>query len=1062
MKSKIVKPKGNTQIVTPSCNCTTLLTASQQRDEARAALSMNQKQIANEELFDLFMEDSLVLPLHEAFEPQIRQMFHSEKCVLWIDQPEQQLLISPTFSLTAGYTTSIPGFICKTKNVIQVRDPSQAPGGFLSDPRIASANSPQLFFPISTLGTVRGVVQIVKRQGSGGFSESDMQTASLIMRKFSIYGDSLFTSKSLSKIALSLYSGNCEKSNPLELLQKHFHCHKAELWHFDVVRMSGQIYDPKLHEMMVVQTDDFGLIGFAVTSQSTLNCIDATNNDHYNEKLDGIVEGPALFVSAAMGRRDCWAVALRGRTKQFSTADESQLNALLPFVVRSVAGFSNSEEQSIFNAQLSGLLDVAAMLTSSLNLQELIKTLKEQTQSLLQCEKCVFHLIDQNKKQLVSHSDNPDVPKRRRYPISKGIAGRIVSTKTPISMTDPPTDSYFSPETDSEPGYLPRSLLGAPVFDSNEEVIGVILLLTKIENTSFDDNDQKILIALNVFAGIALENAKLYQTSIKLSQKLRKFVEVTLHTNQDSSLKPLLENIMSNSQKVMQSSRVSLFIVDNYQNGLSLYLNAGEPNKYGSIFAIDALNLGEMVMFDKSAIIERTKTEDENDDHVKLEHLTGDSKISKISSIFAGDQLKPVCPSSIKREKICCIPLFNKENVILGVLENHFLGELSDDDLALVDSFAAIASLALEKIQIKELTILGYGEIDLSDWITQDEVKKFNTPAKLMLEDAEKIFLGGFNASKFDGIGLFKVIFRIFSYFGLMEEFSITNELLFKFLSEIRSTYNKVPYHNWRHAVDTTQFIAYEIVKANIQKLLSKKELLALFIAALCHDADHDEFSNAIDDKSENSLGILYQSQSVLETHHCSVAITILSKDDCNILHQFEPEENKEIWNIIITLILSTDMAQHFHVLGQMSELVSKGEFDLEEKKEHRLIFMQVLHKCGDLGAAARPFEIADPLKDFICEEFFRQGDLDRVVGIVYTPPHLKDREHLDKKKSQTAFYSNVCIPSFEVMAKAMPKLYCNVDQAKNNLNEWKKRFKAEKAQQELDAEIQKQAMEGK
>jgi hypothetical protein len=118
----------------PFTNYKSLMPNSQQRAEAREALTQNQRRLQHEELFDFFMENSLVMPLHEAFKPQVRQMFHAERCVLWIDQPEKQSLFSPSFILSAGYTTSIPGFVCKLRNVIQVRDPSQALGGFLSDP----------------------------------------------------------------------------------------------------------------------------------------------------------------------------------------------------------------------------------------------------------------------------------------------------------------------------------------------------------------------------------------------------------------------------------------------------------------------------------------------------------------------------------------------------------------------------------------------------------------------------------------------------------------------------------------------------------------------------------------------------------------------------------------------------------------------------------------------------------------------------------------------------------------------------------------------------------------
>jgi hypothetical protein len=79
---------------------------SQQRREAREALTESQQRLQNEECFDTFMENSLVLPLNEAFEAPIAQMFRAERSVLWIDQAAQQQLYSPSFRLPAGYTTT--------------------------------------------------------------------------------------------------------------------------------------------------------------------------------------------------------------------------------------------------------------------------------------------------------------------------------------------------------------------------------------------------------------------------------------------------------------------------------------------------------------------------------------------------------------------------------------------------------------------------------------------------------------------------------------------------------------------------------------------------------------------------------------------------------------------------------------------------------------------------------------------------------------------------------------------------------------------------------------------
>jgi hypothetical protein len=98
---------------------------------------------------------------------------------------------------------------------------------------------------------------------------------------------------------------------------------------------------------------------------------------------------------------------------------------------------------------------------------------------------------------------------------------------------------------------------------------------------------------------------------------------------------------------------------------------------------------------------------------------------------------------------------------------------------------------------------------------------------------------------------------------------------------------------------------------------------------------------------------------------------------------------------------------------------------------------MQLILKCGDISNVSRPFELADKWCDVLCEEFFRQGDLEMANGMEYTSP-LNDRSHLDKPKSQIGFYTFVCLPLFQAAAKAVPTLQCNVEQVESNLAIWK------------------------
>jgi hypothetical protein len=55
-------------------------------------------------------------------------------------------------------------------------------------------------------------------------------------------------------------------------------------------------------------------------------------------------------------------------------------------------------------------------------------------------------------------------------------------------------------------------------------VIGVVVVLSKQFGQWFEETDEKVLTAVNVFVGTVLENAKIYQQSIKFTEKLNFFL----------------------------------------------------------------------------------------------------------------------------------------------------------------------------------------------------------------------------------------------------------------------------------------------------------------------------------------------------------------------------------------------------------------------------------------------------------------------------------------------------------------------------------------------------------
>ena len=75
--------------------------------------------------------------------------------------------------------------------------------------------------------------------------------------------------------------------------------------------------------------------------------------------------------------------------------------------------------------------------------------------------------------------------------------------------------------------------------------------------------------------------------------------------------------------------------------------------------------------------------------------------------------------------------------------------------------------------------------------------------------------------------------------------------------------------------------------------MLSQLELLAMIVAALCHDANHGDFTNVYNVKADTPLDILFKNQSVMETHHCEVVIGIVSKEETNLFSELKGSEFK-------------------------------------------------------------------------------------------------------------------------------------------------------------------------
>jgi adenylate cyclase len=170
----------------------------------------------------------------------------------------------------------------------------------------------------------------------------------------------------------------------------------------------------------------------------------------------------------------------------------------------------------------TALLRATQTLGQSLDLEATLQIVMEQARILMQADRSTLFL---HRKEMGELWTKVEVADRStmveiRIPANRGIVGYVASTGQALNISDAYKDPRFDPTTDRKTGYITRNILCLPVFNSANELIGVTQLINK-QQGSFTSSDEEFMKAFNIQAGIALENARLFE-SVLLEKQYQK------------------------------------------------------------------------------------------------------------------------------------------------------------------------------------------------------------------------------------------------------------------------------------------------------------------------------------------------------------------------------------------------------------------------------------------------------------------------------------------------------------------------------------------------------------
>jgi phosphoserine phosphatase RsbU/P len=180
---------------------------------------------------------------------------------------------------------------------------------------------------------------------------------------------------------------------------------------------------------------------------------------------------------------------------------------------------------------LKTLIEVSAIISSTLDFNELMTLVMEKTKSLMKAEGCsiLLHNKETNKLEfdlaLCREESVADILKSKvSLDMGQGIAGWVAEHQTPLLIKDAKTDSRFYPDADQLTCFTTRSLIAVPLI-SRSGLIGVAEILNSKEKDFFGDDDLEIFQTLCRQVAIVIENARFYKESVE-KEKLRQELEI--------------------------------------------------------------------------------------------------------------------------------------------------------------------------------------------------------------------------------------------------------------------------------------------------------------------------------------------------------------------------------------------------------------------------------------------------------------------------------------------------------------------------------------------------------
>jgi signal transduction histidine kinase len=148
-----------------------------------------------------------------------------------------------------------------------------------------------------------------------------------------------------------------------------------------------------------------------------------------------------------------------------------------------------------------------------------------------------------------------EISRIHHWPEGRGLLGALITDPKPVRIPDLGAHSLSSGFPAGHPPMT--SFLGVPIR-IRDEVYGNLYLTEKRDGGEFDEEDEAVLVALAAAAGVAIENARLYDEARRQQRWLGASAEVTRSLLSGADIGEALELITAKSLEISGADLVAL------------------------------------------------------------------------------------------------------------------------------------------------------------------------------------------------------------------------------------------------------------------------------------------------------------------------------------------------------------------------------------------------------------------------------------------------------------------------------------------------------------------------